>query len=286
MGKIFTIKNMHNEIRVHSAKNAKINSRELETLKKRELENLLVPVVVDTGKKMFFSYDTTGYTSLYVYLKKGIKKKEFLNTVYSFININAQIKEKFMQSGNLIMDLNYIFINNKTGNIRYIYVPVTYANNKDNTFEYLKNLPFDCVFDRSETHEYVSQYINYFVNVINFSIYEYTMMLEKINTSNDKKSSKAVVLIDTDNNTRTEISEDVFTIGKNEDCNLRLYSGHVSRNHAQIIFHNGLYYIKDCNSTNHTFLNGKQIEPGVTIKLNHADELRFADKKFNFVIEQ
>lgn len=285
MTKLYKIEQKTNEIIINCNKKSSINPRELEALKKRELEFLFVPSVSSEGSKVTLTYETLGYTPLITYLKKGIKKKEFLQTAYSCLMLNSAIKEKYMQYGNLLLDVKYVYIHERTGSIKYVYVPLTYTDSKDNTLEYLKTLPFHCVFSRSEKHEYVVNYINHFKNMISFSIYEYSVLLEKIQAADKQEHKDNIVLLDIENNVKNIISDSIYTVGKSESCNLCVSSRHISRIHAQIQIRNGMYYVQDCNSTNHTFVNGRQIDTGINYKLNNGDEITFADRKFRFIVE-
>lgn len=48
----------------------------------------------------------------------------------------------------------------------------------------------------------------------------------------------------------------------------------VSRYHAEIVFNNNKYFIKDMGSTNGTWINGKKIHPYRQSPLKDADQLR------------
>lgn len=50
--------------------------------------------------------------------------------------------------------------------------------------------------------------------------------------------------------------------------------GGVSRRHARITFREGIPYVEDLNSTNHSYLNSVRLEPLVPQALHHGDELR------------
>ncbi len=56
----------------------------------------------------------------------------------------------------------------------------------------------------------------------------------------------------------------------------------VSRKHVDIICKGGIYYIKDNNSTNFTFVNGTKITPHQEVKLNSGDRIKLADEEFEF----
>lgn len=57
----------------------------------------------------------------------------------------------------------------------------------------------------------------------------------------------------------------------------------VSRRHAQILFRRGDYLVQDLRSTNGTAVNGRPLEPGERVRLNHGDEVRFGEIPLVFV---
>ncbi|MEO1439611.1 MAG: FHA domain-containing protein [Chloroflexota bacterium] len=74
-----------------------------------------------------------------------------------------------------------------------------------------------------------------------------------------------------------------FVIGReetaklnNEDLNLTPYNAvdrGVSRRHAQVFYLNGKVYIEDMGSSNGTYLNGDELEPGKPQQLSDGDEI-------------
>jgi pSer/pThr/pTyr-binding forkhead associated (FHA) protein len=52
------------------------------------------------------------------------------------------------------------------------------------------------------------------------------------------------------------------------------YEAGVSRKHATLTQHQGMYYIEDLGSANGTFVNGRQIAPRTPTSIAHGDELR------------
>ena len=54
----------------------------------------------------------------------------------------------------------------------------------------------------------------------------------------------------------------------------------VSRSHADIICQEDGYYVRDNNSTNHTYLNGQAVSPGQLVRLEDGARLRLADEDF------
>jgi len=61
-------------------------------------------------------------------------------------------------------------------------------------------------------------------------------------------------------------------------------NGAISRQHAVIIQRDGVCYIKDNKSTNHTYVNDKIVEDGVEEILTHDSRIRLGDEEFLFKI--
>lgn len=91
-------------------------------------------------------------------------------------------------------------------------------------------------------------------------------------------------LIRTKNNEKIPLNKPVFRIGKERSYVDYFISDNtaISRSHANIINHNGEFFVVDTNSTNHTYVNGAMIQPGVETKLSHGDKVRLANEDFEF----
>ncbi len=71
-----------------------------------------------------------------------------------------------------------------------------------------------------------------------------------------------------------KVSDTPFIIGREEDVDFQLSDEAVSRMHSIIIYENGKIYIRDMDSKNGTYLNGKRI---VKEELKNEDILRIGD---------
>lgn len=77
------------------------------------------------------------------------------------------------------------------------------------------------------------------------------------------------------------INAETFVLGKDEDCNGRLdFNTEISRHHCEIIWRDGLYYVKDRGSTNHTYLNDIMLAPGTEYPLEAGDRLQLSTSVF------
>src|SRR6266699_2063061 len=74
------------------------------------------------------------------------------------------------------------------------------------------------------------------------------------------------------------LGDGVTTVGRHDDCQLRIASSQVSRKHCQIFEKKGLLLVKDLCSSNGTLVNGKRIADQRV--LEPCDELTVGSVKF------
>lgn len=119
-----------------------------------------------------------------------------------------------------------------------------------------------------------------------------TTILESISSEGttvltaNKSTAVKPYLIRCKNNEKIYIEKPMFRIGKEKSyvdyfiCD----NAAISRSHANIIFHDGDYFITDTNSTNHTYLNGVMLKSNTEYKLSHGSKIRFANDLFEFML--
>ena len=73
------------------------------------------------------------------------------------------------------------------------------------------------------------------------------------------------------------------TIGRSKKCDIYINDKYLSKEHARIFFDKEKFFIEDLNSTNGTFVNGKEILSAHPVKLKDNDKISFGDVSFIFV---
>src|SRR5262249_18538099 len=79
---------------------------------------------------------------------------------------------------------------------------------------------------------------------------------------------------------RVTLGTDKSVLGRNPDCQVVISGTAVSREHAQIVYVQGKFYIEDKQSRNGTFVNNQQIN-GRTL-LQEGDRIKICDALFTF----
>ncbi|MDE6024219.1 MAG: FHA domain-containing protein [Lachnospiraceae bacterium] len=99
---------------------------------------------------------------------------------------------------------------------------------------------------------------------------------------NVPKANPYIVRVNTEE--RIMITKTTFKIGKAMRGVDYTVSGNgaVSRQHAAIIQRDGVCYIKDNKSTNHTYVNGRMVEEGAEEILTHESIIKLGDEEFIF----
>ena len=77
-------------------------------------------------------------------------------------------------------------------------------------------------------------------------------------------------------NYRFSVDRPEFLIGSDQG-NLRITDSHISKNHAEILYVNGDFFLKDLKSAEGTFLNGRKVLPERPEKLKDGDLVSFSD---------
>ena len=81
------------------------------------------------------------------------------------------------------------------------------------------------------------------------------------------------------------INKPSFVIGRLEEQVDYVHSNNaIGKVHAEIITRSGYYYLKDLNSRNGTYLNGKRIESNKEYEIKNNDKITLANSEFVFIV--
>lgn len=103
----------------------------------------------------------------------------------------------------------------------------------------------------------------------------------------DELNIPKAILVQRKNGKRTLVNKSLFRIGKKQSFVDLWVSDNkvVSRSHADIIIHEGNFFIRDNNSTNHTYLNGTLLAGNQEYPLTNGDQIVLGNEVFLFELE-
>lgn len=91
-------------------------------------------------------------------------------------------------------------------------------------------------------------------------------------------------LIDENTKKKYMITKNIYIIGRSSECDLVLNDTIISKKHAEIVFENNCYYVRDLKSSNNTYLNKAIIEPMELYKIEDNARIGFGNNWFIFKI--
>lgn len=86
-------------------------------------------------------------------------------------------------------------------------------------------------------------------------------------------------------NETLKLEGEVWTAGREADCEIQLHNPKVSRRHFELTKNPSGHYITDLGSSNGTFLNGHRLPPHEPTRLNSGDLLKVLDIELHFEIK-
>ena len=256
-------------------------------------------VAIDGTRALQFKVPAT--LPLEQFLLKQLYKGEFLAILSNILNQLIYFNENNMSLNKLLLDVHYMYIELSTLDIQLLYMPVNKKFADCNVTEFIQTFISKVRFANMESVECVDTILRYLDSKLMFDLedfYAYILSLEQENIKEDESSSEndTTVLETSDNYSnpvpylvRTKTNELIpilhkeFMVGKSANCDYQIVDNKkVSRKHAIFRISNGECYIRDNDSTNHTFVNGKLLQPGVEVMLSNDDYIRFGDEEFRY----
>lgn len=173
--------------------NEMINTREIELLNSHQINSLIDPETGKKNKSELF-YKVSNYISLKEYLKSVTSKDRFLNIIISILETLKDTQKVMLYNKNFILDTEYIFVEPQSKMLLYIYLPVVNYDFEQDIKRFFMNIVYDTVFNQFEDCTYVSQYIAYFNQHTNFSVFDFEMFVRELNGEDMRSGDKKVEL--------------------------------------------------------------------------------------------
>lgn len=257
--------------------------------------------VVDGSRVLQYKIPAT--LPLEQFLRKQLYKGEFLSILSNILNQLMYFEENKMPLNKILLNVHYMYIELSTLDIQLIYMPVNKKFPDTNITKFIQTFVSKVRYANMDCVESVEQILHYLDSKLMFNLaefYHFILSLEAETILEDEKleneSGDTTVLVKSEDyenpipylvrvktNELIPILKKEFLVGKSPDADYQVIDNkRISRRHATFTVSNGECYVTDNNSTNHTFVNGKLLQPGIEIMLSNDDYIRLADEEFKY----
>lgn len=144
-----------------------IDEKELDRFSRVYLRGFLKPRLV---KKNLVEYTGPVGISLYERLKKPTTKRDFLFVLEQIVVAVQKLQANSMGLNNLVMNLQYVYINEVTKEIQFIYIPTAKGLQNLNLIEFIEAVAYSVKPADEKDNEFVSRFIYFFKAMKPFDI--------------------------------------------------------------------------------------------------------------------
>lgn len=144
-----------------------IDKKELDRFSRIYLRGFLKPKLV---KKNLVEYTGPIGISLYERLKKTTTKRDFLFILQQVVVAVQKLQANNMGINNLVMDLHYVYINEATKEVQFIYMPIVNGFQNSNLIEFIETIAYSVKPADEIDNGFVSRFVYFFKAMRPFSI--------------------------------------------------------------------------------------------------------------------
>ena len=275
-----------------------VDKLDLVTLHMLAAQNIDGILEEDTGsKKEMWSYDCSGLVDLNAYLAEGLSREKCLKLLRGIAETMENMKEYMIPYKRILLKPEWMWIEPVDGWTYLICLPVQDFGEEWTLQKLCQTVIGAVKTEPAITHKYLDL-LQEFEQSASGKSEELLKILDNCEKLKEQPIEvKPVENIETIvwNNVRgmlvrnrngqkhmLEKAEEI--IGKDyrsvELCIME--NPTISRRHAKIVNRDNRYYISDCQSTNHTYVNGRMLTPGEEQELKSGDIIRLSNEEFLF----
>lgn len=144
-----------------------IDEKELDRFARVYLRGFLKPKLV---KKNLIEYTGPVGISLYERLKKPTTKRDFLFMLEQIVVAVQKLQANSMSLNNLVMNLQYVYINEVTKEIQFIYIPTVKGIQNLNLIEFIETVAYSVKPTDEKDNDFVSRFVYFFKAMKPFDI--------------------------------------------------------------------------------------------------------------------
>ncbi len=278
-----------------------VNQKELDIFNSDFVGNVSTCQITSVDGVNVLAYIIPATLPLSQFLRKQLYKAEFLSILSNILNQLMFFEEHDMPLKKVLLNTKYMYIELSNLNVQLIYMPVEKNFSDCNICEFIQNFIAKVRFADMQCVSCVDQILHYLDSRMMFSLkefYNFILELERDAIEKDVEDNgegettvlqqmqyKNIIpyLVRVRTNALIAIEKSEFVVGKSAECDYQVADNRkISRKHCTFKISNGECYIRDNNSTNHTYINGRLIQPDFDVMLQNDDYIRMADEEFKY----
>lgn len=155
-----------------------INGREMELLSVKPIRGFLKPTLIRTR---LIQYAGPQGVALDQYVKNKLTNYEFYYIMAQIIEMTRKVEVNQLFLRNVLLDLRYVFINQNTKELQFIYLPLASNNVCVDIQGFMEEIIYSAVFDQTENQDYVPQYLSFLRSMDTFSTEKLERYIVKMN---------------------------------------------------------------------------------------------------------
>lgn len=146
-----------------------VNMQDMQLFQTKLIRGLMRPVIEGERK---ITYNAPIGITLQKFLKGGISKNDFFLVFTQILEVIKKVMNNNFSMGNLLLDLNYVFINELTKEVQFIYQPIIGILSTQSIFDFLYTVLYETNFAQEQDLSEISELISEMRKMQYFSVEE------------------------------------------------------------------------------------------------------------------
>ncbi|GKU27244.1 hypothetical protein CFOLD11_40710 [Clostridium folliculivorans] len=161
------IKNSQLIVKVKISSDDVISEREIDILEKKNIRGFLKP---KQSRSNLVEYTGPAGVSMSDHLKNPLSKYEFFYIMAQIVDATKKIQNNNLFLNNLILDLRYVYINENTKEIQFVYVPVMSNHICLNVIGFMESIAYSVKSIANQDFDFVAKYVSFIKSLDGFDI--------------------------------------------------------------------------------------------------------------------
>lgn len=162
------IKNNKLHVKTKISSNDVISEREIGILEEYSIRGLLKP---KKRKRKLIEYSGPAGVSMLEHLKKPLTKYEFFYIMAQIVDATKKIERNNLFLNNLILDLRYVYINENTKEMQFLYIPILSNHVCLNVIGFMEAIAYAVKPMQNQDFDFVAKYVNFIRSLKGFDVH-------------------------------------------------------------------------------------------------------------------